>query len=146
MSQSASSSPAVATSAAEVTLTSDLPSDLTFAPEFSEAAAAPTSPQTSLGALFTPSFWKTFASTFITIFLAELGDKTQVSTLLLSAQSHQPWIVFTGAALALVATSAIGVWVGCWLAKRIAPQTIERSAGVLMLVLAVLMVWEVVQG
>ena len=38
-----------------------------------------------------------FASTFFTIFLAELGDKTQLTTLLLSAQSHAPWIVFAGA-------------------------------------------------
>ncbi|MBH8563717.1 TMEM165/GDT1 family protein, partial [Nostoc sp. CENA67] len=35
-----------------------------------------------------------FGTTFITIFLAEIGDKTQLSTLLMSAQSHSPWVVF----------------------------------------------------
>ena len=42
------------------------------------------------------SVWRCFVSTFVTIFLAELGDKTQVATLLMSAQSHEPWVVFGG--------------------------------------------------
>jgi Ca2+/H+ antiporter, TMEM165/GDT1 family len=87
-----------------------------------------------------------FASTFFTIFLAELGDKTQLTTLLLSAQSHAPWIVFAGAGSALVATSLIGVLLGRWLAQRVPPRTLEVAAGVLLLVLAVLLVWDVVQG
>jgi Ca2+/H+ antiporter, TMEM165/GDT1 family len=87
-----------------------------------------------------------FASTFFTILLAELGDKTQVTTLLLSAQSHAPWIVFAGAGSALVATSLIGVLLGRWLAQRVPPRTLEVAAGLLLLVLAVLLVWDVVQG
>jgi putative Ca2+/H+ antiporter (TMEM165/GDT1 family) len=87
-----------------------------------------------------------FASTFFTIFLAELGDKTQVTTLLLSAQSHAPWIVFAGAGSALVATSLIGVLLGRWLAQRVPPRTLEVAAGILLVVLAVLLVWDVVQG
>jgi hypothetical protein len=47
------------------------------------------------------------ASTFVTVFLAELGDKTQIATLLLSAQSGRPWLVFAGSAAALVATGLI---------------------------------------
>ena len=54
--------------------------------------------------------WVLFASTFTTVFLAELGDKTQLATLLLSAQSGRPLLVFVGAALALVASW----WVCCW--------------------------------
>jgi Ca2+/H+ antiporter, TMEM165/GDT1 family len=87
-----------------------------------------------------------FASTFITIFLAELGDKTQLTTLLLSAQSHAPWIVFAGAGSALVATSLIGVLLGRWLAQRVPPRTLEVSVGILLLVIAALLVWDVVQG
>jgi putative Ca2+/H+ antiporter (TMEM165/GDT1 family) len=87
-----------------------------------------------------------FASTFFTIFLAELGDKTQVTTLLLSAQSHAPWIVFAGAGSALVATSLVGVLLGRWLAQRVPPRTLEVAAGVLLLVLAVLLVWDVIRG
>jgi putative Ca2+/H+ antiporter (TMEM165/GDT1 family) len=87
-----------------------------------------------------------FASTFITILLAELGDKTQVTTLLLSAQSHAPWIVFAGAGSALVATSLLGVLVGRWLAQRVQPRTLEVAAGGLLLLLAALLVMDVVRG
>jgi Ca2+/H+ antiporter, TMEM165/GDT1 family len=87
-----------------------------------------------------------FFSTFITIFLAELGDKTQMTTLLLSAQSHAPWTVFLGAGLALVLTSLLGVWVGCWLSKRVSPKTLETGAGVLLLLIATLLIWDVIQG
>lgn len=87
-----------------------------------------------------------FASTFITIFLAELGDKTQLTTLFMSAQSDTPWIVFTGAALALVATSLVGVLLGRWLAKHISPRTLEISAGLLLLVMSALLVADVIKS
>jgi len=87
-----------------------------------------------------------FASTFFTIFLAELGDKTQLTTLLLSAQSHAPWIVFAGAGSALVATSLLGVLLGRWLAQRVPPRTLEVAAGGLLLLLAILLIWDVVHG
>ena len=51
-----------------------------------------------------------------------MGDKTQLATLLLSAQSSSPWIVFVGAALALIATSLVGVLLGYWLSKRLTPK------------------------
>lgn len=86
---------------------------------------------------------KIFLSTFLTIFLAELGDKTQLTTLLLAAKSHAPWVVFAGAGTALVATSLIGVWLGCWLAQRISPKTLETAAGVLLLLISAQLVWEV---
>jgi len=87
-----------------------------------------------------------FVSTFFTIFLAELGDKTQLTTLLLSAQSHAPWIVFAGAGSALVATSLLGVLLGRWLAQRVPPRTLEVAAGGLLLLLAILLIWDVVRG
>jgi putative Ca2+/H+ antiporter (TMEM165/GDT1 family) len=87
---------------------------------------------------------RTFLSTFFTIFLAELGDKTQVTTLLMSAESHAPWVVFAGAGTALVATSLIGVWLGCWLAKRVSAKTLETATGGLLLLVSVLLLWDVV--
>ncbi|MEP1057088.1 TMEM165/GDT1 family protein [Stenomitos frigidus AS-A4] len=84
------------------------------------------------------SQWKVFGTTFITIFLAELGDKTQVATLLMSAESHAPWIVFTGAAAALVTTSLLGVLVGQWLSSRVSPKTLDTAAGIM---LAFLSLW-----
>ncbi|MGB3087454.1 MAG: TMEM165/GDT1 family protein [Phycisphaerae bacterium] len=55
---------------------------------------------------------RTILSTFGIVFLAELGDKTQLSVLLLSAKSHRLWSVWVGASLALVLTTAIAVLLG----------------------------------
>lgn len=49
--------------------------------------------------------WKLLATTFATIFVAELGDKTQLACILTAADSRNPWVVFAGSSLALVATS-----------------------------------------
>jgi len=87
-----------------------------------------------------------FLSTFITIFLAELGDKTQLTTLLMSAESNSPWIVFLGAGSALVATSLLGVCLGHWLSKRVSARTLETSAAVLLMLISVWLLWDVMQG
>ncbi len=87
----------------------------------------------------------TFSTTFFTIFLAEIGDKTQLSTLLMSAQSHSPWIVFLGSGVALVTTSLLGVALGSWIAKCVSPKTVERGAGIMMLVISLLLLWDVLQ-
>ncbi|MBE9028422.1 TMEM165/GDT1 family protein [filamentous cyanobacterium LEGE 11480] len=80
-----------------------------------------------------------FLSTFVTIFLAEIGDKTQIATLLMSAQSHKPLTVFIGAATALIATSLVGVLLGRWLSKVLTPRTLERVTGVILAVVSVLL-------
>lgn len=87
-----------------------------------------------------------FLSTFFTIFLAEVGDKTQLTVLLMSAESGSPWTVFLGAATALVATSLCGVLLGRWLSTRISPKVLEKSAAVLLLGIAALLLWDVSQG
>ena len=89
--------------------------------------------------------WAIFSSTFLTIFLAEMGDKTQLATLLISAESQSPWIVFVGAAGALITTSLLGVLVGQWLAKRLSPKNLDMAAGSLLLFIAVMLLWDVVQ-
>jgi putative Ca2+/H+ antiporter (TMEM165/GDT1 family) len=86
-----------------------------------------------------------FASTFLTVLLAELGDKTQMTTLLLSAQSQNPWVVFAGAGTALVLTSLLGVLMGRWLAGRVSQQTLKTLTGTLLLLISVLLLWDVVQ-
>ena len=78
--------------------------------------------------------WKLFASTFAAIFLAELGDKTQLATLTLASGGSR-WVVFGGAALALVASTAIAVLAGEAVSRAIPPIWIRRGAGVLFLVL-----------
>ena len=86
-----------------------------------------------------------FCTTFLTIFLAEIGDKTQLSTLLISAESQSPWVVFLGSAAALVTTSLLGVLLGSWIASRLSPKTVEKAAGVLLLVISVMLFWDVIQ-
>jgi putative Ca2+/H+ antiporter (TMEM165/GDT1 family) len=78
--------------------------------------------------------WKLFASTFAAIFLAEMGDKTQLATLSLAAGGSR-WVVFAAAAAALVATSAVAVIAGEAVARVVPPIWIKRAAGVLFLVL-----------
>jgi len=89
-----------------------------------------------------PSFWNIVTSTFITIFLAEIGDKTQVSTLLMTAEFHKPWTIFWGAGTALVATTFIGVGVGHWLSARLSPRTLDIAAGLLLAMIAAGLFWE----
>ena len=90
------------------------------------------------------SFWAVFSSTFLTIFFAEMGDKTQLATLLMSAESQSPWIVFLGAAAALIATSLLGVVIGYWLAKRLSPQILDLAVALLLLLISGLLVGDVV--
>ncbi|MFM9266046.1 TMEM165/GDT1 family protein [Tychonema sp. BBK16] len=87
--------------------------------------------------------WTIFASTFVTIFFAEVGDKTQIAVLLITAESHNPWIVFAGAGSALIATSLLGVLLGRWLASRIDTRTLERVAGGILLGISAVLLWEV---
>jgi len=82
-----------------------------------------------------PAWGVAFITTFTTVFLAELGDKTQLAALLLSAQSGKPGVVFIGASLALICSSLVGVLLGRWLSKLMPPQQLERLAGILMVAL-----------
>jgi putative Ca2+/H+ antiporter (TMEM165/GDT1 family) len=88
--------------------------------------------------------WKLFASTFAAVFLAEIGDKTQLATLSLAAGAASPWprfAVFAGAALALVTTSAIAVLAGEAVSRIVSPVWLHRAAGILMLVLGALLLF-----
>ncbi|MGL5034941.1 MAG: TMEM165/GDT1 family protein [Microcystaceae cyanobacterium] len=88
-------------------------------------------------------FRSVFFSTFLTIFFAEMGDKTQLSTLLISAESRSPWVVFAGSALALVATSLLGVSIGYWIARRLSPKILNFSVALLLLFITGLLIGDV---
>ena len=79
-------------------------------------------------------------TSFSTIFLAELGDKTQLATLILSAQSGRPIIIFIGAALALISTSLLGVLIGRWIANNLPRQRFTLVSGIIMLGLGIYLV------
>jgi putative Ca2+/H+ antiporter (TMEM165/GDT1 family) len=74
---------------------------------------------------------KTTLTIFITVFLAELGDKTQLATLLFAADArHNPWIVFFAASLALICAAGIGVLAGGFIAKYVDTRLLTIVAGV----------------
>ena len=100
-----------------------------------ETSLSETSSETGKAENPAPQWGIAFITTFTTVFLAELGDKTQLAALLLSAQSGKPVVVFVGASLALISSSLVGVLLGRWLAKVMAPQQLERLAGILMVAL-----------
>jgi putative Ca2+/H+ antiporter (TMEM165/GDT1 family) len=73
---------------------------------------------------------KIFLTVFATIFLAELGDKTQLATVLFATdKAVSKWVIFAAAALALVATSAIGVLAGGWVSQHVSERLLKFVAG-----------------
>ncbi len=73
-------------------------------------------------------FFKSVASAFMTIFIAEWGDLTQLATATLAAQYHAPITIFISSTLALWSVTAIGVVVGSQLKKSIQPKLLQRIA------------------
>ena len=88
----------------------------------------------------TSTFISILITSFSTIFLAELGDKTQLATLILSAQSGRPLVIFIGAAFALICTSLLGVIIGRWIANNLPRQSFTLVSGIIMLILGVYLV------
>ena len=88
----------------------------------------------------TTPFFSVLITSFSTIFLAELGDKTQLATLILSAQSGRPIIIFIGAALALISTSLLGVLIGQWIANNLPRDRFTVISGTIMISLGVYLV------
>jgi putative Ca2+/H+ antiporter (TMEM165/GDT1 family) len=82
--------------------------------------------------------WRLLLTTFATIFLAELGDKTQIATLSFASAGTSRWAVFAGASLALISTSAVAVVFGEALGRVIPPLLLRRIAGGLFVLLGIL--------
>jgi putative Ca2+/H+ antiporter (TMEM165/GDT1 family) len=73
---------------------------------------------------------KAFLTVFVTVFLAEIGDKTQLATMLFAADAKSGrWLVFIAASLALIVAAGIGVLVGAQLERFISPRTLKIVAG-----------------
>lgn len=81
--------------------------------------------------------WQLFWTTFLGIFLAELGDKTQLSVLSFSATSQSPWTIFIAASLALISATSVGVLAGTFLSKFIHPQYLRILGGILFIAIGV---------
>ena len=82
--------------------------------------------------------WRVLFTTFGIIFLAELGDKTQIAAMTMAAQKKRPWEVFIGASLALAAVSAIGILIGTALGQYLPLEWIKRVAGAAFIVIGFL--------
>ncbi len=75
--------------------------------------------------------WKVFTTVFVVIFIAEIGDKTQLATMLFAADKEvSKFTVFIGAALALILASAIGVFAGTIISQYISEKHLQYIAGV----------------
>jgi putative Ca2+/H+ antiporter (TMEM165/GDT1 family) len=85
--------------------------------------------------------WKTILTTFGAVFVAELGDKTQLATLGMAARPGAKLAVFIGSASALVASSLIAVLAGSLVAKYVPPRYLQRAAAVLFMLLGVWTFW-----
>jgi len=114
---------------------SELPDPLSPSSQGEQAGELGTQAQADSAAASAGSWGAVFLSTATTVFLAELGDKTQLAALLLSAESGRPGVVFVGASLALICSSLVGVLRGRWLSSVMAPEQLERAAGLLMVAL-----------
>ena len=80
-------------------------------------------------------------TTFGIIFLAEMGDKTQLAAMTMAAQTKKPWAVLIGASLALAAVSALGVLVGTLVGDYLPLIWVKRVAATAFIVIGVLMLF-----
>jgi len=88
--------------------------------------------------------FKLFAMVFGTVFIAELGDKTQLATLLFAADGNVSKLtVFVAASLALIATSAIGVLAGAAVSQYVSPRQLAWVAGAGFIAIGV---WTIVRA
>lgn len=90
---------------------------------------------------------KLFLTVFITVFIAEIGDKTQLATFLYSAKAeNSKWIVFAASALALVFASGIGVLAGTLVSKWLDPKTLGWIAGIGFLGVGAFTIYGAIKG
>ena len=77
--------------------------------------------------------WKVFLTTFVTIFIAELGDKTQFAAVGASAGSSSKFSVLAGVVLALALAGVLGVAVGSVLGEFVSPSVMKWVSGSLFI-------------
>lgn len=83
--------------------------------------------------------FRVLLTTFGIIFLAEMGDKTQLAAMTMAADTKRPWAVFIGSSLALVAVSALGVMVGSMIGHYVPLEWVKRAAAVAFILIGILM-------
>ena len=82
---------------------------------------------------------KAFAVTFGLVFLAELGDKTQLTTMMLASRTRAPWLIFMAAGLALLLSSLIGALFGEAIGRVVPVRYVQVGAGVAFVLIGALL-------
>ncbi len=77
--------------------------------------------------------WKSALITFAMIFFAELGDKTQLMVMSMSARSKSPQMIFLGATVALAASSLLAVWAGDAILRYVPLRVVRFGTGLFFL-------------
>jgi len=90
--------------------------------------------------------WQVFLLAFSTLFIAEMGDKTQLAVFTLVTESKSPLAVFLGASLALTAVTLIGVLFGGVVGKVIPAHYLKIGAGTLFVGIGLYTLWEAFSG
>ncbi|CAN5537973.1 TMEM165/GDT1 family protein [soil metagenome] len=85
--------------------------------------------------------WKIFGTAFLTLFLAELGDKTQLAIITMTSSTDSKLAVFLGASLALVSVTLLAVLFGGLLSQYIPTEWLQRIVAVAFIVIGILMLW-----
>lgn len=86
--------------------------------------------------------YRSLAVVFGSVFLAELGDKTQLATLLFAARNPQArWLVFIAAGAALLLATALGVLAGSFIAQHVNTRMLTRAAGVGFMLIGLWTFW-----
>lgn len=86
--------------------------------------------------------WSFFLVTFITVFLAEIGDKTQLAVFSFASQDVSKWTIFFAASLGLIAATAIGVLAGSVIGKYIDPIYIKYGSGFLFIIIGLFILFK----
>jgi putative Ca2+/H+ antiporter (TMEM165/GDT1 family) len=82
--------------------------------------------------------WKILTATFLSIFLAELGDKTQIAAIIMTSKTSKPLAVFAGSMIAFAVVTLIGVTLGVLLTKFIPINTIKYLSAVAFISVGIL--------
>ena len=88
----------------------------------------------------------TLLSSFGLVFVAELGDKTQLAVVTQTCKHRKPWAIFAGASAALVAVTAFGVVAGQMLGRVIPADLLQGAAGAAFVVMGLLVAREARQS
>ena len=85
-------------------------------------------------------------TTFLTVFLAEMGDKTQLTTITLSSTTNKPLAVFIGSSIALVLATLLGALAGSSIANLIPAFLLKVLSGIVFLLLGINLLVQSKQG